>query len=96
MYAMIDDFEFQNVMFDFGFSHDGASALFHFLEACNLDTPHGMRFDPVAIQCEWHEDSLPNILEQYDHINTLKELCEHTTVLIVDEEKGQYIYNTAF
>jgi len=96
MYAMIDDFEFQNVMYDFGFSHDGASALFDFLEECNLDTPHGMRFDPVAIQSEWDEDLLPNILDQYDHINTLEELYEHTIVIVVDEERGQYVYNTAF
>lgn len=96
MYAMIDEHKFAEEMKDYGFSLDGAEALFHFLEACNLDTPHGMRFDPVAIRCEWSEDSLPNILEQYDYINTLKELCEHTTVIVVDEEKDLYLYNTAF
>ena len=96
MYAMIDDFEFQNVMFDFGFSHHGASALFDFLEGTYADDGFGIEFDPVAIQCGWHEDLLPNILEQYDHINTLEELCDHTIVIVVDEEKGQYVYNTEF
>ena len=96
MYAIIDEYEFANEMHEHGFSHDGAEALFHFLEACNLDTPHGMKFDPVAIRCDWSEDSLPNILEQYDYINTLEELCKHTTVIVVDAEKDLYVYNTAF
>ena len=96
MYAMIDNFEFQNVMFDFGFSHDGASALFDFLEEAYTDNGLGIEFDPIAIQCEWDEDSLPNILEQYDHINTLEELCYHTIVILVDEEKDLYVYNTEF
>lgn len=96
MYAMIDDFEFQNVMYDFGFSHDGASALFDFLEEAYVDNGLGIEFDPIAIQSEWDEDLLPNILEQYDHINTLEDLCDHTIVILVNAERELYVYNTAF
>ena len=56
----------------------------------------GIEFDPVAIQCEWEENSLPNILEQYDNIDTLEELCDHTIVVVVDADKDLYVYNTAF
>lgn len=96
MYAMINEYEFANEMRDFGFSHDGAVALFDFLEEAYQEGGMGIEFDPVAIQCEWEEDSLPNILEQYDHIDTLEELCDHTIVVVVDEEKDLYVYNTAF
>ncbi len=96
MYSVISEYEFANEMRDFGFSYDGAVALFDFLEEAYQENGLGIEFDPVAIQCEWSEDSLPNILEQYDHIDTLEELCDHTIVVVVDEEKDLYVYNTAF
>jgi hypothetical protein len=37
-----------------------------------------------------------HILNQYDHINTLEELCDHTIVVVVDADKDLYVYNTAF
>jgi hypothetical protein len=96
MYAMINEYEFANEMRDFGFSYDGAVALFDFLEEAYHEGGMGIEFDPVAIQCEWCEDYLPNILEQYDNINTLEELCDHTIVVVVDADKDLYVYNTAF
>ena len=96
MYAMINEYEFANEMRDFGFSYDGAVALFDFLEEAYQEGGMGIEFDPVAIQCEWEENSLPNILEQYDNIDTLEELCDHTIVVVVDADKDLYVYNTAF
>lgn len=93
---MISEYEFANEMRDFGFSYDGAVALFDFLEEAYQEAGMGIEFDPIAIQCEWEEGYLEDILEQYDHINTLEDLCDHTIVVVVDADKDLYVYNTAF
>ena len=61
------------------FSRQGAIALYHYLFD-NMDEEY--LFDPVAIRCEWSEyENLKECLDNYDDIDTLEDLVEHTAVV---------------
>lgn len=61
------------------FSRQGAIALYNFLE----DTEdENYEFDPVGIRCTYSEyENLKECLDNYDYINTLEDLAEHTAVV---------------
>ena len=70
------------------FTYNGASALYQYLTDLEEDLGEEIQFDKVAIRCDYSEyDTLDEILNQYDNINTLDELREHTTVIEFDREK---------
>jgi len=61
------------------FSRQGAIALYHYLFD-NMGEDY--LFDSVAIRCYWSEyENLEKCLENYDHIDTLEDLVEHTAVV---------------
>lgn len=61
------------------FSRQGAIALYHYLFD-NMGEDY--LFDSVAIRCEWSEyESLEKCLDNYDGIDTLEDLVEHTAVV---------------
>jgi len=61
------------------FSRQGAIALYHYLFD-NMGEDY--LFDPVAIRCEWSEyENLKECLDNYDDIDTLEDLVEHTAVV---------------
>lgn len=61
------------------FSRQGAIALYHYLFD-NMGEEY--LFDPVAIRCEWSEyENLKECLDNYDDIDTLEDLEEHTAVV---------------
>jgi hypothetical protein len=65
-----------------GFSREGARALFEYFEAYEQDTGEQMEFDPVAIRCDFDEyENLKAIQENYQDIETLEDLQNHTTVI---------------
>ena len=65
-----------------GFSYEGAKALFEYFEAYEEDTGEQMEFDPVAIRCDFDEyENLKAIQENYQDIETLEDLQNHTTVI---------------
>jgi hypothetical protein len=65
-----------------GFSREGARALFEYFEAYEEDTGEQMEFDPVAIRCDFDEyENLKAIQENYQDIETLEDLQNHTTVI---------------
>jgi len=68
------------------FTYYGASALYEYLIDLEEDMDQEIEFDRVAIRCNYSEyKTLDEILNQYDNINTLDELREHTTVIEFDQ-----------
>ena len=65
-----------------GFSYEGAKALFEYFENLEQDTGEELEFDPVAIRCDFDEyESLEEVKENYQDIETLEDLQNHTTVI---------------
>jgi len=61
------------------FSRQGAMALYHYLFD-NMGEEY--LFCPVATRCEWSEyENLKECLDNYDGIDTLEDLEEHTAVV---------------
>ena len=61
------------------FSRQGAIALYHYLFD-NMGEDY--LFDSVAIRCYWSEyESLEKGLDNYDYIDTLEDLIQHTAVV---------------
>tara|TARA_B110000090_G_scaffold199238_1_gene238936 strand:- start:504 stop:791 length:288 start_codon:yes stop_codon:yes gene_type:complete len=69
----------------YGFSIEGARALFEYLESYELDCETEVEYDPVAFRCEFTEYSdLEEIKENYDSITDLESLHDHTLVVEFD------------
>jgi len=67
------------------FTYSGASALYDYLTDLEEDIGEDIQFDRIAIRCDYSEyKTLDEILNQYDNINTLDELRDHTTVIEFD------------
>ena len=65
-----------------GFSYEGAKALFEYFEQYEQDTGEEMEFDPIAIRCDFDEyESLEDVKENYQDIESLEDLQNHTTVI---------------
>ena len=65
-----------------GFSYEGAKALFEYFEQYEQDTGEEMEFDPIAFRCSFDEyENLQEIKENYQDIETLEDLQNHTTVI---------------
>ena len=65
-----------------GFSYEGAKALFEYFEQYEQDTGEEMEFDPIAIRCDFDEyESLEDVKQNYQDIETLEDLQNHTTVI---------------
>tara|TARA_B110000908_G_scaffold6890_1_gene8607 strand:+ start:384 stop:671 length:288 start_codon:yes stop_codon:yes gene_type:complete len=69
----------------YGFSIEGARALFEYLESYELDCETEVEYDPVGFRCEFSEYSdLEEIKENYDSITDLESLHDHTLVVEFD------------
>ena len=82
----ITTFQFVNEMAQaqHGFSREGARALFEYFEQYEQDTGEQMEFDPVAFRCSFHEyESLKEVQENYEDIETIEDLHDRTTVIEV-------------
>ena len=66
------------------FSYDGLTALFDYLEQLEEDCGIELEFDPIAICCDFSEDTVSYFLDQYD-LESLEELEENTTVIYVND-----------
>ena len=68
----------------------GLDALFDYLEEFEEDTGTQIEFDPIAICCDFSEyDSLEEIIEDYNSIETLEDLKMKTTVIPIYEYDGK-------
>ena len=63
------------------FSYEGLETLFNFLEEDSNN-----ELDIIALCCEFREDSIDDILKDYD-MSSLEELQEETIVLKVNESR---------
>ena len=72
------------------FYYIGLDALFDYLVELEESTGVKIEFDPTAIACDFVEyDSLEEIIEDYDSIETLEDLEMHTTVIPIYEFDGK-------
>ena len=82
MKKLVYEYEFVNALVSdeyASFSREGAIALYNYIEESYNEN---YEFDSVAICCTYSEyDSLKECLNNYDNINTLEELVEHTAVI---------------
>ena len=54
-------------------------------ESCDTE----LDFDPIAFRCDFDEyDNLEECLNQYDSVNSLEELRDHTTVIEVPNSEA--------
>ena len=69
----------------YGFSTEGARALYEYLESYELDTEAEIEYDPVGFRCEFTEYSdLEEIKGVYDCISDLESLHYHTLAFEFD------------
>jgi len=93
MYEKLSNHDFVKRFDDYSrsenFSYEGRLALFEYLEECG-ESSLGIELDVVTICCEYTEDTLGNLLIQYDFIESLEHLEDHTMVIPVPDN-GTYI-----
>ena len=82
---------FRNMGRDENFSYEGKRHLFDYLEQYEEETGESMELDIVALCCEYNEDSLTDVLENYS-LESLEELQDSTYVINYDEVSGLVIY----
>ena len=67
-------------------TYDGARALYEYLTDLEEDIGEQIKFDRVALRCDFSEyNNLEEILSQYDGIDTLEDLQDNTTVVEVQK-----------
>lgn len=71
------------------FTYEGLKALSEYFEEYEESTGEEIEFDPIAICCEYTEDSIKNVLSNYD-LDTLEELEDNTQVIHVGDENIIY------
>jgi len=87
MIDTITEYQFRDEMVKHGFSYDGSTALFNYLEQLEDDCNIKIEFDPIAFRSEYVEyDNLKECLKEYDNLEleSIDDLNEYTTVIEVD------------
>ena len=78
----ITAYQFSDAMIEQGFSYEGTKALFAYFEQYEQDCDMQIEFDPIGIRCDFDEyENLKEIKENYQDIETLEDLQNHTTVI---------------
>ena len=91
MKRYVSKYEFRDTMVKFGFSYEGAKALFDYLEEYEEEGGKELEFDAVALGCDFMEyESKNELLEQYDNCNTLEDIEENTTLIRFNYTKYDY------
>ena len=76
------------------FTREALYALFNWIEQLDEDTGEETEFDPIAICCDFTEyDSLTEVKEAYDDIETIENLQDRTIVIEVPETDRLIIQN---
>ena len=72
----------------YGFSYEGANALFDHLEEYEQDCDYELEFDPIAFRCDFDEyENLKKVQDNYQDIKNLDDLRNHTTVIEIPDTK---------
>ncbi len=67
------------------FSYDGKIALYDYLAELEDGCGEEVEFDPIALCCEFTEyESFGEIALEYDNIETMQDLQDHTQVIEFD------------
>ena len=63
-------------------TYEDAGALFDYYEQFSDDMGEDVELDRVALRCEWtRADSIDEVIEEYDDINSLEDLQDQTQVI---------------
>ena len=88
MIDTITEYQFRDEMIKHGFSYDGSTALFNYLEQLEKDCDIKIEFDPIALRCEYDEyESLEELNKNYNEDYDMQSLSENTQVIDVDGER---------
>ena len=71
------------------FSYEGLSELYHFFTDMSEDCGH-MELDVIAICCDFSEEPLEDVLENYS-LESLEELQENT-IVVAELDNGNVVY----
>ena len=85
----IQEHQFVNEMSKkgYGFSYEGAIALFEHLTQYEADCDQELEFDPIAFRCEYSEyDNLKEVKNDYD-VEDLEHLEQNTIVIKVPKSE---------
>ena len=63
----------------------GLRDLFEYLESLAKDTGKSIELDVIGLCCEFTEDTIENVLKEYD-LESLDDLTQETLVIDVDDE----------
>ena len=74
------------------FSYEGRIALFEYLEDLEEGTGEEFELDVIAFCCEFREDTIANILNDYG-LEDLDELMDQTMVMFVDDLENYKEYD---
>ncbi len=70
------------------FTYDGKRALFDYLEEYEESTGEEVELDIIALCCEYTEyENLKELQENYSDIESIEELRDHTTVIMIDDDR---------
>lgn len=79
---------------DGDFSYEGKRALFDHLEKLEEDTGEEIELDIIALCCDYTEyESLDELRENYNDIESLEDLEDHTTVIPIKGTERFIIQN---
>jgi len=71
------------------FTYEGKRALLNYLEEYEDSTGESIEFDPIAFCCEYTEYSdFKELQGDYSDIETMEELENHTTVIMLEGSDG--------
>ena len=97
MKTTVTEFDFVNDIMKVrpdNFTREALYALFDYFEQLENDTGEEIEFDPIAICCDFSEyDSLAEVKEAYDSIETIDDLNAYTTVIEVPKTDRLIIQN---
>lgn len=89
IYRTVNELALHDAFIDMGrkdqFSYEGRKALFEYLESLAEDTGTPIELDVIALCCDYSEEKLSIIMHDYIGIESLEDLQNHTTVIMVDD-----------
>ena len=88
MKKTMNEYDFTAAMMDIrpdNFSYSGLKKLYDHLTELEESCDFEIEFDAIAICCDYSEDALLNVLDNYS-LDSIEELQENTDVIIVDDE----------
>jgi len=93
MYQLVNKCNFHDAFIKMdrkeNFSYKARNALFEYLEDYEEQTGEQIELDVIALCCEYSEESIKEVLENYN-LESLDELKDNTQVIWHDDENVLY------